>query len=95
MTCERFSEIVPLLINGSMRGDEEKQALEHLMVCAECREELAFWTEIAATQKVAPMDRAVKKRMGQRIIHQEDAWDVTKKAVGLYFTVVKGVFNLG
>ncbi len=95
MTCEHFSEIVPLLINGSLEGVEEKEAFEHLIICADCREELAFWSQIAASQHGEPMGSVVKNRIAKRVIHQDDAWDVTRKAVGLYFKVIKGVFNLG
>lgn len=95
MTCEYFVEIAPLILNGSLSKDEEKEALEHIMHCADCREELAFWSQIAGAQGKEKMDHKKKRAIGQRVVHQEDAWDVTKKAVGLYFKVVKGVFTIG
>ena len=92
MTCSDFCEIVPLLINQSLEQEMEKEALQHLMGCESCRQELAFWTQIATAQAKERLPGFTKERILKAVRDDQlSALRLTGKAVGLYFKIIKSI----
>lgn len=48
MTCENFKEIINLLIDGELSENEKAQALEHVLICEQCRREYELYMALSA-----------------------------------------------
>jgi anti-sigma factor RsiW len=51
LNCEDVSALLPELLGGNLKREQEAEALRHLAGCAHCREELAFWAKLSASMK--------------------------------------------
>lgn len=50
MNCdERVGELLPFYAADTLGPEERRAVEEHLAVCADCRAELEFWTEVGST----------------------------------------------
>jgi hypothetical protein len=97
MNCGKMTDMMPMLLNGSLGKAEEKAALEHLMECESCRRELAFWTQVADAQ--APFEKEFPAADRERILDDltrknPTVLGVTKQAVKVYFKVIEQILNV-
>jgi len=46
-THDRWSQLLPLYVNGRLEGEEREQLTRHLAGCARCQGDLVAWREIA------------------------------------------------
>lgn len=94
MKCETMYEMIPLLINVSLSSFDEKQVLEHLMECENCRQELAFWIKISSYEKkhTSELTQDKKREIYIKLLGKENtAIDLTKQALKVYFKLIKSI----
>ena len=97
MNCEKMFEIIPLIVNGSLGKEEERQALKHLMECESCRRELAFWTKVADSQPGFKKEFAAddREKIYKDLTRKDPtAWGLTRQAVKVYFKVIESILNI-
>jgi anti-sigma factor RsiW len=47
MKCEEIAVLLPDYLQGSLKGEHEKQVELHLAECADCRDEVTVWKKLA------------------------------------------------
>lgn len=47
MNCERMAELLPDYLQGNLNPEQDGQIEAHLELCAQCREDVAVWRELA------------------------------------------------
>ncbi len=97
MKCEKMTEYIPQLINGTINHTAEKEVLNHLMECEECRAELAFWTQIAdaAPNYEKEFSSETKKSIYTKLAGIKlSAYELVKDSFKIYFKVIKIMTNL-
>lgn len=53
MKCEQIGELLPDYLQGSLDAEQEGVVEQHLMECADCRDEVAIWKKLA----ILPMEQ--------------------------------------
>jgi anti-sigma-K factor RskA len=53
MKCEQIGELLPDYLQGSLRAEQAGVVEQHLMECADCRDEVAIWRKLA----ILPMEQ--------------------------------------
>jgi predicted anti-sigma-YlaC factor YlaD len=96
MKCEIIEEKIPMLVAGTLNREDERDVLNHLMECEQCRQELAFWIQVAKASKsyeneFAEVDRKsiFKKLMGEKT----SVYKVIISSVKVYFKVIDSITN--
>jgi anti-sigma factor RsiW len=54
MKCERIAELLPDYLQGNLNHEQDDQVEAHLELCAQCREEVATWRELAMLPQKQP-----------------------------------------
>lgn len=57
MKCERIPELLPDYLEGNLNHEQDDQIEAHLELCAECREEVTTWRELAMLPQEQPGPR--------------------------------------
>jgi HEAT repeat protein len=58
MKCEQVGELLPDYLQGSLNAEQEGLVEQHLMECAECRDEVAIWKKLATLPMEKPSEAA-------------------------------------
>ncbi len=97
MNCEKMNEYIPQLLAQSLDREEEKDVLNHLMNCENCRQELAFWTKIAdsASKYEHEFSKDAKEAILDEITGRKTtAFELVKESFKIYFKVIKIITNI-
>jgi len=54
MNCERMAELLPDYLQGNLKPEQDEQIEAHLELCAQCREDVAVWRELAHLPEEQP-----------------------------------------
>lgn len=97
MNCEKMNEYIPQLLGQSLGQEEEKDVLNHLMKCENCRYELAFWTKIAdyVPKYEQEFSRDAKESLLDELTGRKNtAFELVKESFKIYFKVIKIITNI-
>src|SRR5690606_17722417 len=65
-------ELLPWLVNGSIRDADRQRVEEHLRTCADCRDEHAFQQRLHAGMQDEPCDDRTARRALDRLLARID-----------------------
>jgi len=54
MSCERFENLLPDYLAGTLRHEDEDRLEQHLEQCAQCKETVALWHKLAELPQAQP-----------------------------------------
>ena len=47
MKCEEIGELLPDYLQGSLKAEQDSLVEQHMVECADCREEVAIWKKLS------------------------------------------------
>lgn len=80
MKCEQMGELLPDYLQGSLSTEQNGVVEQHLMECADCRDEVAVWNKLAALPVEKPSE-ALRERF-EALLRVYQAGRADKAAVG-------------
>src|SRR5580704_10642337 len=59
MKCEEIGELLPDYLQGSLKAEQDNLVEQHLVECADCREEVVIWKKLSLlpVEKPSPESR--------------------------------------
>lgn len=81
MKCEQMAELLPDYLQGSLNAEQNGVVEQHLMECADCRDEVAVWNKLAALPVEKPSETLRERFEAMLRVYQAGRAD--KAAVGI------------
>ncbi len=79
MNCEQIDKLFPDYLQHTLRLDEMRTVEQHLESCGECRENAAFWQELALMPREEPTENLRARFDTMLSAFEEGRWENTSR----------------